>query len=146
LAAASVLIDMAKVAAVYLIVDNMIPGSGFLAGFAAVIGHDFPVWLKGRGGKGVAATFGFMIAASPWLFVVCAAAWLSCALLTRLSSLSALVMLTIAPAAAFLIGLQDEVVFAVAVLALLGVYTHKENIKRLVGGTEDKINLRRKKS
>ncbi|MDR0319190.1 MAG: glycerol-3-phosphate 1-O-acyltransferase PlsY [Rickettsiales bacterium] len=141
MAALTVVLDFAKAAAAYYIMDSVAPGTGMFAGVAAVVGHNFPVWLGFRGGKGFASTLGFFFAASPWLWLVMSAIWLAVAFLTKISSVAALVVLVLAPTVAWCLGLGWPVVFAAAFLALLGIARHRGNIKRLSEGTESKIKL-----
>ncbi len=112
--------------------------AGLLAGMAAVLGHAFPVWLKFRGGKGVATTLG-MLAASYWPVGVGACIlWLLTAGIFRMSSLAALVALIGAPLIAIWLGAYP-VAIAAGMLAALSVYRHRENIQRLTKGEEPKI-------
>ena len=130
----TMLLDLAKAAvAVWLF--------GIWAGVAAVIGHNYPVWLKFKGGKGFAASGGFAIMVSPIFFGTCFAMWLIIALSFGYSSLAALIVLAIAPILAFAV--SAEFGLAVIVLAIMGFWRHRENIKRLAAGTESKIKWRR---
>ena len=117
---------------------------GLCAGTAAVIGHNFPVWLRFKGGKGVASTLGLMLILTPAVGVCAALTWLIMAFRFKYSSLSALVALSFAPVYAFIFDYPTAVSFY-AGLALLSLYRHKANIKRLLAGEESKINLRKKK-
>ncbi|WP_173981748.1 glycerol-3-phosphate 1-O-acyltransferase PlsY [Magnetospirillum sp. SS-4] len=109
-----------------------------VAGFAAVLGHNFPVWLRFKGGKGVATTFGTLMAASWPVGLACCAAWLVTAALFRYSSLSALVGLALSPAFALVFAGPDYAAMA-AGLAVMGFYRHKANIVRLIRGEEPRI-------
>lgn len=119
------------------------------AGVFAVIGHNFPVWLKFKGGKGVATTLGFLFASLWPVGVAAGLTWLLVAKLFKYSSLAALVCLALSPLYAFLIMMYGENipapestllhVNAYAVLAVLSLFRHKENIKRLCKGEESKI-------
>lgn len=115
------------------------------AGCAAVIGHNFPVWLGFKGGKGVATTLGTLIAlAWPVGLAVCAT-WLAAAALFRISSLSALIALAAAPAYALLLPqVTAPVALAIAAgfLAVLGWVRHRTNIQRILAGEEPKIGKR----
>lgn len=137
-------LDMAK-AAVAVLIGNWIGGAAFGAwcGFAAMVGHCFPVWLRFRGGKGVSCLFGILLAVNPILFVICGIEWLIVALGFGYSSLGAVVVFCLAPVLGFAISLG--VGFAFFAMGLLCLYRHLENIGRLVGGTETKIVWRWKK-
>ncbi|MDR2268739.1 MAG: glycerol-3-phosphate 1-O-acyltransferase PlsY [Rickettsiales bacterium] len=116
---------------------------GVWGGFAAVIGHTYPIWLGFMGGKGIAATFGFMLGLSPQAFLLCGAVWLIVAFGFGYSSLAALSMLTVMPFFGFYF-YPDSFWFCIA-LTFLGFWRHKENIKRLISGTESKISFRKNK-
>ncbi|OAN46596.1 glycerol-3-phosphate acyltransferase [Paramagnetospirillum marisnigri] len=109
-----------------------------VAGFAAVLGHNFPVWLGFKGGKGVATTFGTLMAASWPVGLACCGTWILVAAVFRYSSLSALVGLALSPAYAFYFAGPDYALMA-AGLAVMGFYRHKSNIIRLVRGEEPRI-------
>jgi glycerol-3-phosphate acyltransferase PlsY len=116
--------------------------AALLAGFAAVLGHNFPVWLKFKGGKGVATTIGTLIAAAWPVGVAAIATWLVTAALFRISSLSALVALAASPVFAwFLMGPQTAAM--AAGLAVLGFIRHKANIARLLKGEEPRIGKKK---
>lgn len=111
-------------------------------GLGAIIGHCFPVWLKFKGGKGVATTLGVLLAAVPWAGVVACVTWGIVAGFFRISSLSALVAVGIVPIATFLIyGAAPAVV--TILIALLVFWRHKENIQRLLKGEEPKIGQKK---
>jgi glycerol-3-phosphate acyltransferase PlsY len=139
LAAATVLLDALKGAvAVLLALRFGPPGAALWAGIGAVLGHDFPVWLGFRGGKGVATAYGVLIVAA-WPVCLCAGAvWLVVAGLGRISSLAALISFALAPVFAAL--LADATVVKLAlVIAVLVFVRHYSNIRRLIAGTEPHI-------
>ncbi len=109
------------------------------AGFCAVLGHNFSIFLKLKGGKGVATSLGVIAALSPLSGAFAVAVWLSVAFLTRYSSLSALLAFAALPAASYLLGASKPVVITAAALALLIIVRHAGNIKRLISGGERKI-------
>jgi glycerol-3-phosphate acyltransferase PlsY len=109
-----------------------------LAGFGAVLGHLFPVWLGFKGGKGVATTFGVLVAACWPAGLAALVLWLATALIGRYSSLAALVSMVAAPILGWVIGGQGVGLFA-AVLAVLVIARHKGNIARLVRGEDPRI-------
>lgn len=114
-----------------------------LAGLAAFIGHLFPIFLKFRGGKGVATAVGVLIGIDGWLALGAVLIWLATAFVTRYSSLAAIVAAAAVPAIAHALHgavLSSQVVL---VMCLLLVWRHKENIKRLLAGTEGKIGKKK---
>ncbi len=121
--------------------DGWIP---VLTGVAAVLGHNFPVYLGFRGGKGVATSFGVALAVSPWYGLVCLLAWLLAAYIWRYSSLSALVAFALYPLMTISLRSDDrQNGFLALFLFAMIYYRHRENIKRLLAGTEPKIGQKR---
>jgi glycerol-3-phosphate acyltransferase PlsY len=139
LAAATLLLDMLKGTAAVVIARHFGgPNAAMLAAFGAFLGHLFPVWLKFRGGKGVAVYIGVLIGLFPPAALVFCVIWLATALMSRYSSLSALVASVATPI--FLWWFNHAALAALfALLTLLLFYMHRENIKRLHAGTEGKI-------
>ena len=113
-----------------------------LAGFLAVIGHNFPIWLKFRGGKGVASAFGFILVTQPTVAGLAALTWLIMAFTFKYSSLAAISAALLTPLFAFFL---CEPVYAICytALALLVLIRHHANIKRLLTGQESKIKLKK---
>jgi acyl phosphate:glycerol-3-phosphate acyltransferase len=139
LAAATLALDALKGAAALLIADAVWGGSaGLAAGFGAMLGHAFPVWLGFRGGKGVATGLGVLLSASWWLGLAAAVVWLATAAVTRLSSAGALAACAASPLAALVAGRTDLALFAAGIAALV-VFRHRANIARLLAGTEPRI-------
>lgn len=140
LAAATLLLDAAKGAASVLFgVAIAGPLGALVCGVAAVLGHVFPVWLKFRGGKGVATGLGVLLAASWPTGVGACAIWLLVARLTKFSSAAALTAFAAAPFLCFLIS-GDWLLAALALLVALLVWQrHHANIARLLAGTEPRI-------
>ena len=138
------ILDMAK-AIVAVFIGNVVVGDAFGAwcGFAAIVGHCYPIWLKFRGGKGISSLFGVLLAVSPISFVVCGAEWLIVALTSGISSLGAVIVFCLIPVLGFLIGVNIGWPF----LAIGGLcmWRHRENIKRLFAKTESKIEWKWKK-
>jgi glycerol-3-phosphate acyltransferase PlsY len=114
-----------------------------LAAVAVTLGHLYPVFHRFQGGKGVATAIGVLLALNPWLAAGTAATWLIIAFFFRISSLSALVAAAFAPFFAFFLhgmnGLDLEQAVAVAVIALLLIWRHLDNIRNLMAGTEGRI-------
>jgi glycerol-3-phosphate acyltransferase PlsY len=139
LAAATLLLDAGKGALAVLIVLRLIgPDAALVAGAGAIVGHVFPVWLRFRGGKGVATGLGVLLAAAWPVGVVACAVWLAVAFAVRISSAAALTAFALAPFAALLLATPATSVLAVFVAALI-FWRHKANIKRLRAGTEPRI-------
>ena len=143
LAAATLLLDVGKGALVVLAVSRNwgfigLMDAGLFAGLATVLGHNFPVWLKFRGGKGVATTMGVLLGSLFPVGAVACGAWLLTAAVFRYSSLAALVALTSALVYAAWIG-ATPVALAAGALTLLSIFTHRANIERLIQGQEPKI-------
>jgi len=109
-----------------------------LAGFAAFVGHCYPVWLGFKGGKGVATFLGIMLALYWPAGIVACFTWLVTAILGRISSLSALVSAGLSIGWVWLLGQPNMIILAL-ILALLVAWRHKDNISRLLAGTEPKI-------
>jgi glycerol-3-phosphate acyltransferase PlsY len=117
------------------------PNAAMLAALGAFLGHLFPVWLKFKGGKGVATYIGVLIGLFwPAAIVVCVM-WLAIAFATRYSSLSALVAAFVTPLFLWWFG-QPVLASLCVVMTLLMFYAHRENIKRLQAGTESKIGAK----
>ena len=139
LAAATVLFDGLKGAAGVLIGAQFGPFGALVGGVAAVLGHLFPIWLKFKGGKGVATGFGVLIAASPFAGLAAGAIWICAAKLMKFSSAAALTAFLCAPPLMVLIdGRDDRLVLAVIVMCLVWA-RHHGNIRRLIDGKEPRI-------
>jgi glycerol-3-phosphate acyltransferase PlsY len=139
LAAATLLLDMLKgTAAVIIAAYFGNAEAAMLAGLGAFLGHLFPVWLKFKGGKGVAVYIGILIGLFwPGAIVFCAV-WLITAVISRYSSLSALMASVVTPIFLWWFG-HATLAMLFALLSLLLIYMHRENIRRLRAGTEGRI-------
>ncbi len=139
LAAATLLLDALKGTAAVL-VANALWGyeASLVAGFFAFLGHLFPVWLGFKGGKGVAVYIGVLLGIAPIMMLAFALIWLATAFLTKYSSLSALVAMLVIPVALWLLG-PHKTALVMTLLSVISWYMHRENIKRLLAGTESKI-------
>jgi len=146
LAAATLILDGAKGAVAVLLARHFVPelgdGGAMVAGAAAMIGHCYPVWLKFRGGKGVATLLGLAIALAWPIGLVFAAAWLATALISRISSLGGMVGAVAAPVAALVLG-YPVYALGLAGLAAIVLWRHRENITRLRAGTEPRIGAKK---
>lgn len=141
LAALTLLGDMLKGTAAVLLAAALLGGreAGLVAGLGAFLGHLFPVWLRFKGGKGVATFLGILIALKGSIALVFAALWLSIAYLTRYSSLSALIASLLTPLLLLFWVRDAKAAALMAVLAALLWFMHRANIARLLAGSEGKI-------
>lgn len=110
-------------------------------GLTVTIGHNFPVWLGFRGGKGVATTFGVLTFTAPYIALVVIGVWMVTIWVSRVSSLAALVALPIAPILSIFLT-NKSIFFPFLTLTLLAYVRHKDNIKRLAKRKEPKIVLK----
>ena len=139
LAAGTLLGDMLKGTVAVILAGYFAgPNGAMAAGLGAFLGHLFPVWLKFRGGKGVAVYIGVMLGLFWPAAAVFCALWLATAFTSRYSSLAALVASFVTPLFLWFFG-QPALASMAAVLTLLLFYMHRENIKRLQAGTEGRI-------
>lgn len=116
---------------------------GAWCGFAAVVGHCFPVWLRFHGGKGVSCLFGVMLAINPLIFVICGIEWLIVALGSGKSSAGAMIVFLLFPILGFV--MNSDIGWAFLAISGLCLIRHRENISRLVHGAESSIEWRWKK-
>lgn len=144
LALATLLLDSFKAGLAVLLL-TLIAGRNFglVAGAAAFVGHCYPVWLNFKGGKGVATYAGLLAFASWKALVIGAVCWLGVFALTRISSLAALTAALLVPVGAWLWGETDFAVITLALLSLLVFWTHRENISRLLKGTEPRFGAKK---
>jgi glycerol-3-phosphate acyltransferase PlsY len=140
LAAATLVLDGLKGAAAVLIARGLLydQDTALLAGLAAVLGHLFPIWLRFKGGKGVATGLGVLVAASWPIGAAACAVWLLVAGLARISSLASLAAFSFAPLAALVLE-EFGVVKLSFTIAVLVFVRHQANIRRLLAGTEPRI-------
>ena len=143
LAALTLLLDGGKAAVAALIIGHFF-GTPYslMAGAAALLGHCFPIWLKLKGGKGVATFFGCLLATAWPIGLIAAAIWLLVAALLRMSSMAALWAAGTAPLIALYTGRQNIAIMA-AFLALVIFIRHADNIKRIAAGKESKIGSKK---
>ncbi|MDJ1157189.1 glycerol-3-phosphate 1-O-acyltransferase PlsY [Chelatococcus sp. SYSU_G07232] len=138
LAAATLAGDMLKGTAAVIVAAQWGPNTALIAALGAFLGHLFPVWLRFKGGKGVATFLGCLLGLKPLAALGFAAVWLAVAFGTRYSSLAALVASLVTPAALWALG-ERQMAELFILLALLLWWMHRANIKRLATGTEGKI-------
>ena len=138
LALLTLLLDIGKGAAAVLIVEYFYPGLGLYAGGGAFFGHLYSVFLKFTGGKGVATFIGIILAISPLSGLACIATWMLTALVFRISSLAALIAALLSPLYGYYFSDLSLAILS-CILCILILLKHKDNIKRLLAGTEPKI-------
>ena len=142
LAAATLLCDVLKGTAAVVIATWLWAGQAgmpdLVAALGAFLGHLFPVWLKFRGGKGVATYIGILLGLAWPVALIFVGVWIVAAALARYSSLSSLIASAVTPAALWLFGSYEEAVLFLLLTALVWVM-HRANIARLLAGTEGKI-------
>ena len=139
LAAATLLADALKGTAAVVAARQVLGmEAALIAGLGAFLGHLYPVWLKFKGGKGIATYLGVLLGLAPVIVLVFAAVWLGMAKLFRYSSLAALTAAVVVPIALYLYG-RPEVASLFVVMSLIAILKHHENIRRLLSGTESRI-------
>jgi len=142
LAAATLICDALKgTLAVLVIARYASYEASLLAGFGAFIGHLFPVWLNFKGGKGVATYIGLLIGIYWPCAVIFCAIWLVTAVISRYSSLSALIASALTPLAFWLLAQPQAAGWFLLMTVLLWI-THRTNIRRLLNGSEGKIGAK----
>ncbi len=141
LAAATLLLDGGKGALAVLLAEAVSPGSGALAGVGAFFGHVFPVWLRFRGGKGVATLLGVALALHWPTGLVALGAWLLGMVASRRSSVGGMAAATSLPVASAYF-FQVDLTLTFLGLALVVLWRHRANIERLIEGTEPRIGQR----
>ncbi len=144
LALATLLLDSFK-AGLAVLLFTLLAGRNFglVAGAAAFVGHCYPVWLNFKGGKGIATYAGLLAFASWKALVIGAVCWLGIFALTRISSLAALTAALLVPIGAWAWGETDFAVVTLALLSLLVFWTHRENVARLLKGTEPRFGTKK---
>jgi len=138
LAALTLLLDLLKGLAAVLIARQLFPGYEVFAAVSAFFGHLYPVWLGFKGGKGVATYAGILFGLNWPLGLIYGAVWIGMLLLTRISSLSGLIAAAAAPLAAVFFG-SVTIVIPLVACSLIVFWKHRENIQRLMAGTEPRI-------
>lgn len=160
LALLTIIFDAAKAGAIAYLALKIIPQkpvvfcgiitqlnvlTALISGTAAVIGHNFPLWLKFKGGKGVASSFGLILALAPFTALTALAIWIIAAVLFRYSSLAAIIAALATPLISFFYNDLICTIF-ITFLALLLLIRHRSNFIRLIKGEESKISFRKTSS
>jgi glycerol-3-phosphate acyltransferase PlsY len=138
LAAATLVLDCLKATAAILLARELWPGTENFAAAGALVGHLYPVWLKFKGGKGVATLLGILIPLLPIAAAIYAVVWLGLLATLRISSVSGMLAAASAPISAAVLG--EQLLFPMFLgFALLVIWKHRENIVRLKAGKEPKV-------
>jgi glycerol-3-phosphate acyltransferase PlsY len=118
---------------------------GVVAALSCIIGHNYPVWLRFKGGKGIATSAGVSLGLMPWAILTSAAVWIVMFYATRYVSLASIIAASLLPVAEWVIGRQFDAVFWFScAVAFLAVVRHRANIKRLLAGTENRFEKKKK--
>lgn len=122
--------------------DSILPG--VYAGVGVILGHDFPFYLKFKGGKGIASTLGFILCINPVVAAITYALGFVAVISTKYISMASLVMTLACPVIMIIRGLETEAVIIMFFVMALAYYQHKGNIKRLIKGEENKFSIKKK--
>jgi acyl phosphate:glycerol-3-phosphate acyltransferase len=141
LAAGTLLLDMGKGAAAVCIARMIAPELALIGGFAAFLGHCYPVWLKFNGGKGVATMLGISLAFNWGIGLIFAGVWLGALALSRMSSVGGMTAAVATPIAAFII-FDWHPAKMLALMAIIVLWKHRENIARIKAGTEPRVGAK----
>lgn len=148
LALLTVLCDAFKAGVAAFVASKIFSGqyavvASLIAGSFGVLGHNFPIWLKFKGGKGVASTFGFILMTCWPVALIALAIWLVMAFTFKYSSLSALVASFCVPFISYFLAPSIEYTYVYTAIVALVIVRHHANIKRLLNGQESKIKLKK---
>ena len=138
LAALTLLLDAAKGALAVWLAQRYFPGFEAHAAAGALVGHLYPVWLRFKGGKGVATLLGILVVLLPMAALVYAVVWIALLLLTRISSVAGIAAAASAPLTAVFVEQQARFPLLLG-FAILVIWKHQQNIRRLLSGTEPRI-------
>ena len=138
LAALTLVLDLLKGTAAVLLARHFFPGTEIVAAAGAFFGHLYPVWIGFKGGKGLATYAGILFGLFWPMGMGYSVAWILLLLVTRISSVAGLGAAAVAPVLAWGVGRMDYVPVLVAI-SLIAFLKHRDNIRRLIAGTEPKI-------
>lgn len=108
-------------------------------GIMAILGHNFPCWLRFKGGKGIATTAGVLAALMPWAFVICVGTWLATVGLSRYVSVASIAAAIVLPLAVWATQSSRLLLGVSVMLSAMAIYKHRTNIQRLFDGTEHRL-------
>ena len=140
IAIATLILDCGKGGVTVIVAQGHGLDLAVIAGVCSVVGHIFPIWLKFRGGKGVATVLGVLLAIAWQVGLTAVATWLIIAAIFRYSSLAAILALTLSTVYAWYLP-DTNVSIMTTLIAGLSILRHKENMWRLIKGKESKIKL-----
>ena len=119
--------------------------AAIIAGLFAVVGHNYPCWLKFKGGKGIATSAGVLVALVPWALIIILSVWIVLVLATRYVSIGSIAAAVVLPFATWFTTRQDvSLTIITGAMGAMAIYKHKGNIQRLLAGTESRANFKRK--
>ena len=143
IAIATLILDCSKGGVTVIVAQSHGLDLAVISGVCSVVGHIFPIWLKFRGGKGVATVLGVLLAIAWQVGLTAVATWLIIAAIFRYSSLAAILALTLSTVYAWYLP-DTNVSIMTTLIAGLSILRHKENMWRLIKGKESKIKLGKK--
>ncbi len=117
---------------------------GIYAGAGVILGHDFPFYLKFKGGKGIASTLGFILCINPVVAAITYVFGFAAVVITKYISVSSLVMTLVCPIVMLIFKLEKEAAIVMFLVMVLAYYQHRGNIKRLINGEENKFSIKKK--
>jgi glycerol-3-phosphate acyltransferase PlsY len=121
-------------------------GAAVVAGFGAILGHNYTCWLGFKGGKGVATSAGVMLALVPWTFLVALGTWTLCFVASRFVSVASIVAAAVLPVATWFTTHDVRLTAVTTAVAALAIYKHKGNLQRLMHGTENRFQFKKKET
>ena len=133
-------LDVLKAVVTLIIIKLAYPEYIYISALSILLGHIFPIWLKFKGGKGVATLLGILFCINYSLAFIFIVTWFIIFMVSKYSSLSSLAASLAVPAYDFIFTSNDEYYFFI-ILFILVFYTHRENIKRLINNTESKTKI-----
>ena len=136
----TLLLDIMKAAIPVLYFKNNVPEFVYISGLSAIIGHIFPIWLKFKGGKGVATYLGILLVLNYNLAIIFVFIWVLSILTTKISSLSSLISITVI-LIYILVNNTETSIYFFLITSVLIYFNHKENIKRILDKSEKKIKI-----
>jgi glycerol-3-phosphate acyltransferase PlsY len=114
-----------------------------VAGFCAILGHNYTCWLHFKGGKGIATSAGVLVALVPYALLIILAIWIVVLATTRYVSVASICASAALPAATWLTGGSGTLIIITGAMAALAIYKHRSNIRRLLAGTENQIGRKK---